>query len=45
MDAFHKSTFKVYKVFIEKINNMRKTISQCAFSRSFDEIHLIPKGF
>ena len=41
MDDFHKSKFKV---FMEKINNMRKT-SECAFSRSVDEIHPIPKGF
>ena len=24
---------------------MRKTISECAFSRSYDEIHTIPQGF
>ena len=45
MDAFHKSTFKVCKVFMEKINNMRKTISECAFSRYCDEIYSICQGF
>ena len=42
IDVFHKSTFKV---FIEKIKNIRKPISKCSFSRSNDEIHLIPQGF